>query len=194
MLTVVLIGCGPHFFNSKNVRHFHSLLRPIVPIMNSIYTWRATNFTIFFWITVARVDLSKTRSQTELKHNQSKSGWEMKRWMRKWWREHDTEAFGHSVVAGTMRRMHKLAKLKGMPVCDYYTVGWQQRVFASVRYVILMRGNFSNYFKICSKITKRSFEKILTFLVDFILFLEKSHFPHTWDVFQLFFYKTCKKI
>ena len=47
----------------------------------------------------------------------------MKRWMRKLWREHDTEEFGHSIIAGTMRRMHKLAKLKGMPVCDYYTIG-----------------------------------------------------------------------
>ena len=120
--------------------------------------------------------------------------WEMKRWMRKWWREHDTEAFGHSVVAGTMRRMHKLAKLKGMPVCDYYTVGWQQRVFASVRYVILMRGIFSNYFKICSKITKRSFEKIFTFLVDFILFLEKKKsFPPYLRRFSTFFTKHVKK-
>ena len=50
--------------------------------------------------------------------------WEMKNWMRKWWREHDTEEFGHSIIAGTMRRMHKCSKLKGMPVCDYYTVSW----------------------------------------------------------------------
>ena len=42
--------------------------------------------------------------------------------MRRWWREHDTGKFGHSIVAGTMRRMHKLVKLKGTPVCDYYTV------------------------------------------------------------------------
>ena len=47
----------------------------------------------------------------------------MKNWVRKWWREHDTPEFGHSIIAGTMRRMHKLAKLKGMPVCDYYQVG-----------------------------------------------------------------------
>ena len=50
----------------------------------------------------------------------------MKNWMRKWWREHDTEELGHSIIAGTMRRMHKCSKLKGMPVCDYYTVEYQK--------------------------------------------------------------------
>ena len=47
---------------------------------------------------------------------------EMKNLIRKWWREHDTDDFGHSIIAGTMRRMHKCSKLKGYSVCDYYTV------------------------------------------------------------------------
>ena len=42
---------------------------------------------------------------------------------KKWWREHSTPEFGSKIVAGTMKRMHKCAKLKGMPVCSYYTVG-----------------------------------------------------------------------
>ena len=38
------------------------------------------------------------------------------------WETSTTDEFGHSIIAGTMRRMHKCAKLKGYPVCDYYTV------------------------------------------------------------------------
>ena len=48
--------------------------------------------------------------------------WEMKKFVRRWWAEHDTPEFGHSIVAGTMRRMQECAKLNGLPVCDYYTV------------------------------------------------------------------------
>ena len=48
----------------------------------------------------------------------------MKRFVRRWWVEHDTPEFGHSIIAGTMHRMHKVAKRDGMPICDYYTVGW----------------------------------------------------------------------
>ena len=47
----------------------------------------------------------------------------MKNFVRRWWKEHDTPEFGRSIIAGTMRRMHTVAKRGGMPICDYYTVG-----------------------------------------------------------------------
>ena len=47
----------------------------------------------------------------------------MKRFVRRWWAEHDTPEFGHSIISGTMHRMHQVAKRNGMPICDYYTVG-----------------------------------------------------------------------
>ena len=36
--------------------------------------------------------------------------------------EHDTEEFGHSIITGTMRRIHMCSKFNGLPVCDYYGV------------------------------------------------------------------------
>ena len=42
--------------------------------------------------------------------------------IRKLCGEHDIDDFGHSIIAGTMRRMHKGSKMKGYSVCDYYTV------------------------------------------------------------------------
>ena len=47
----------------------------------------------------------------------------MTRFVRRWWVEHDTPEFGHSIISGTMHRMHEVAKRNGMPVCDYYKVG-----------------------------------------------------------------------
>ena len=39
------------------------------------------------------------------------------------WIAYDTAEFGRSIIARTMRRMYQVAKRKGMPVCDYYTLG-----------------------------------------------------------------------
>ena len=49
---------------------------------------------------------------------------DMKNFVRRWWKSHDTPEFGRSIVVdGTMRRMHMVSKRKGMPICDYYMVG-----------------------------------------------------------------------
>ena len=48
---------------------------------------------------------------------------DMKRFVRRWWVKHDTPEFRHNIFAGTMHRMHKVAKRDGMPICDYYVVG-----------------------------------------------------------------------
>ena len=45
---------------------------------------------------------------------------DMKNFVRRWWKSHDTPEFGRSIVAGTIRRMHMVSKRKGMPICDYY--------------------------------------------------------------------------
>ena len=46
--------------------------------------------------------------------------WEMKNFVRRWWKSHDTPEFGRSIVAGTMRHMHMVSKRKGMPIFDCY--------------------------------------------------------------------------
>ena len=51
----------------------------------------------------------------------------MKNHVRRWV-AHDTPEFGRSIVDGTMRRMQQVAKRKGMPICDYYTLGSAQGV------------------------------------------------------------------
>ena len=56
----------------------------------------------------------------------------MKNFIKRWWVHNDTPEFGCSIIAGTMHRMHQLAKRKGMPVCDYYGVGWTSRVVRCV--------------------------------------------------------------
>ena len=47
---------------------------------------------------------------------------------RLWCGAHNTPEFGRSIIAGTMRRMHQVAKRKGMPICDYYVVGWANKL------------------------------------------------------------------
>ena len=49
--------------------------------------------------------------------------WEMKNFVRRWWKSHDTPEFGRSIIAGSMRHMHMVSKRKGMPICDYYVAG-----------------------------------------------------------------------
>ena len=49
---------------------------------------------------------------------------EIKNHVRRWWEAHDNPAIGRCIIAGTIRRMHQVSKRKGMPVCDYYSVGW----------------------------------------------------------------------
>ena len=71
--------------------------------------------------------------------------WEMKKFVRRWWAEHDTPEFGHSIVAGTMRRMQKCANLNGLPVCDYYTV-------SVLLHVVYMCISFDNLYKNIIKI------------------------------------------
>ena len=48
---------------------------------------------------------------------------EMKNFVWRWLKSHDTPEFGRSIFAGTMRRMHMVSKRKGMPICDYYVAG-----------------------------------------------------------------------
>ena len=47
----------------------------------------------------------------------------IKRFVRRWWVEHDNPEFGHRIISGIMHRMHEVAKRHGMSICDYYTVG-----------------------------------------------------------------------
>ena len=71
----------------------------------------------------------------------------MKNHVRRWWKEHDNPEYCHqnllleksewsnasnkfdSIVRGTMERMHELARVKGHPISEYYSVtspllGW----------------------------------------------------------------------
>ena len=48
--------------------------------------------------------------------------WELKNHIRRWWRKHNTAEFGRKITKGTMERMHKVAQVKGQPVCEYYTI------------------------------------------------------------------------
>ena len=48
--------------------------------------------------------------------------WELKNHIRRWWKKHNTAEFGRKITKGTMERMHKVAQVKGQPVCDYYTI------------------------------------------------------------------------
>ena len=46
--------------------------------------------------------------------------WELKNFIRKWWRGHDTPDFGHSITRGTMQRMLQVAQVQGQPLSSYY--------------------------------------------------------------------------
>ena len=48
---------------------------------------------------------------------------EMKIFVRRWWKSHETPEFERSIVASTMWRTHMFSKRKGMPICDYYVAG-----------------------------------------------------------------------
>ena len=69
-------------------------------------------------------DFQTKKSDSKLQHFQWFDLWEMKNFVRRWWKEHSNPEFCHSIVAGTMRRMHQMAKRKGLPVCSYYKVSW----------------------------------------------------------------------
>ena len=49
--------------------------------------------------------------------------WEMKNFVRRWWKSHDSPEFERSIVAGTMLRMHMVSKRKSVPIYDYYVSG-----------------------------------------------------------------------
>ena len=38
------------------------------------------------------------------------------------WRLEDKPRSGRKITEGTIERMHKVAQVKGHPVCDYYTI------------------------------------------------------------------------
>ena len=110
MLSAPFIDGSPYLFYAKNICHLYSLLAPIRTIVNSILSGWATRIPIFFAIAVTghRIFLGGLHTL------------EMKNFVRRWWKSHDTPEFGRSIVAGTMRRMHMVSKRKGMPICDYY--------------------------------------------------------------------------
>ena len=76
-----------------------------------------------FTRTIDSTETSQQSNVTSIRYRIFYSQWGMKNHVRRWWAAHDTPEFGHSIIAGTMRRMHELAKRKGFPVCDHYTVG-----------------------------------------------------------------------
>ena len=47
---------------------------------------------------------------------------DMKNFVRRWWKSHDTPEFERSIVDDTIRRT-LVSKRKGMPICDYYVAG-----------------------------------------------------------------------
>ena len=108
--------------------------------------------------------------------------WEMKNRMRKWWREHDTEELGHSIIAGTMRRMHKCSKLKGMPACDYYTVSW----ISASRFDTYRIPTYGEFDLNKGQIGLRFFQKIDTFFCKILSVLKSIILPISERVYLLF--------
>ena len=58
---------------------------------------------------------------------------DMKNFVRRWWKSHDSPEFERNIVADTMRRMHMVSKRKNVPICDYYVAG------GSMKHLILVR-------------------------------------------------------
>ena len=100
----------------------------------------------------------------------------MKRFVRCWWVEHDTPEFAHSIISGTMHRMHKLAKRDGVPICNYYTVGWNYVDIVALRGVLWIRRNSST----TQKKGLRFFDFWSAFDLWFFNKFKKVHFHHIW--------------
>ena len=49
--------------------------------------------------------------------------WELKNFIRRWWRAHDDPEYGWKIIRGTMERMKKVAHANGYPISSYYSVG-----------------------------------------------------------------------
>ena len=108
----------------------------------------------------------------------------MKRFVRRWWVEHDTPEFGHStcITAGTMHRVHKVAKRYGMPICDYYTVGWIYVYIVKLWVVLWIKERFLYN----PKKGLRFFDFWSAFDLWFFNKFKKVHFHHSWAYFQKF--------
>ena len=106
----------------------------------------------------------------------------MKRFVRRWWVEHDTPEFGHSIIAGTMHRMHKVAKRDGMPICDYYTVGWIYVYIVKLWVVLWIKEKLLYN----PKKGLRFFDFWSAFDLWFFNKFKKVHFHHSWAYFQKF--------
>ena len=82
VLSIVLVSSPPHFLNSKDICHLEGLFLPFVAIKNTTLRWRSTHFTIFLWVWIAWIDLSKLCAQyTQLKQaaEEEKSGKQSKK-------------------------------------------------------------------------------------------------------------------
>ena len=184
MLAVPLVNGSPNLLYPIHVCHFHRLFSTIIAVVYVMLTRRSTQVSILLGIVIAQRKVNLTRDSIEYS-----TRWGMKRFVRRWWVEHDTPEFGHSIVAGTMRRMHKVAKRKGMPICDYYTVGW---VYINTTYVIeriLCQG------RVLYKPEKTgcgffSFGQPLS--LDFFTTYKKTELPHRYVCFHKFLSKSEK--
>ena len=95
---------------------------------------------------------------------------------------HWFEVWNDLLDVGTMHRMHKVAKRDGMPICDYYTVGWIYVYIVKLWVVLWIKEKLLYN----PKKGLRFFDFWSAFDLWFFNKFKKVHVHHIWVCFQKF--------